>query len=171
MADRPVTKNVAAPALPQPGPDARITVRTGRPKIPASGRDFEPGQNSHDGTIFRRGADQLPRGNMILYARIVYHDARLRMYERDMAIIDKGSDADYLKLREALTNRIHGTPTKHAQQTARRVTRFIMATPDGKAEELQPTRQLVVSSATPAAAMTTEDAMILGPEWAQASER
>jgi hypothetical protein len=148
-----------------------MTIPTGRPKTPGSGRDFQPGANSHDGSIFRRGADQLPRGNMILYARIIYHDARLRMYERDMAIIDKGSDADYLKLREALTNRIHGTPTKHVEKTIRRPVRFIGMTPDGQQQEM-PRRQLAGSSATPAtAAMSTEDAMILGTEWEQGSER
>ena len=170
--DKTPTTKVAAPALPQPAPDARSTAPTGRSKTPGSGRDFQPGTNSHDGTVFQRGGDRLPRGNMILFNRIVYHDARERMYQRDMRIIDEGSDLAYLRLREEITNRIHGTPTKHVEKTTRRTVRFIGMTPDGQQQEMQPRRQLVDSSATPATAPTsTEDAMILGTEWAQASER
>ena len=85
---------------------------------------------------------------MILFNRIVYHDARERMYQRDMRILDEGSDLAYLRLREEITNRIHGTPTKHVEKAVRRVTRFVGMTADGQEQPLPP-RQLVGGSATP----------------------
>jgi hypothetical protein len=36
------------------------------------------------------------RGNMILFFKCVYCDARERIYQRDLTIIDKGSDRDDL---------------------------------------------------------------------------
>jgi hypothetical protein len=59
--DKRAGTDVAALALPglhQKCPS--LQVAKGHPK--AGGRDFQPGQNSHDGTIPRRDPDQLPPG-------------------------------------------------------------------------------------------------------------
>ena len=70
--DKRPTSNVAVPALPPPQPGALTSGKRPRRERPAgSGRDFEPGQNSHDGTVFRRGPDQIPRGNGTLMLRII----------------------------------------------------------------------------------------------------
>jgi len=53
--------------------------RRGRGKT--GGRDFASGTNSHDGTVFRRTKDQLPRGNGTLMLRIGSYDFRDKIYD------------------------------------------------------------------------------------------
>jgi hypothetical protein len=159
--NKPVTKNIAGPALPQPKPGASLShPPTGRPKV--AGRDFQPGQNSHEGPVFRRGADQLPRGNMILHAKIVYHDTRKTLYDRQVEIAEKGSHANVLKLLDYLANRIHGTPTKHVEKTVQRQSNFYLTTREGEKQPLFPERQMVSAGSTPVAAASAEDELILG---------
>ena len=81
--DKEPTTKVAAPALPQPAPGAKaLARRPAREKPAGSGRDFAPGQNSHDGTVFRRGPDQIPRGNGTLMLRIINDDKRQKIYDQ-----------------------------------------------------------------------------------------
>jgi hypothetical protein len=68
-----------ATPLPQPRPDAKLPQRRRRGKT--GGRDFVKGQNSHNGEVFRRTEDQLPRGNGTLMLKIAFHDFRMRIYE------------------------------------------------------------------------------------------
>ena len=101
----------------------------------------------------------LPRGNIVLYNKIIFHDARLRMYERDMRIIDKGSDLAYLALRKEITDRVHGTAGKHGEAPRQLEPTFVLTTRDGSEVPVLPKR--VGAGSTPAAA-SAEDAMILG---------
>jgi hypothetical protein len=75
---------------------------------------------------FRRGADRLPRGIMILHAGCVYHDPRKSLYDRQVEIAERGSHSNVLKLMDDLANRIHGTPTKHMEKVVRREWNFIL---------------------------------------------
>jgi hypothetical protein len=78
---KPVTNHVAAPALPQLGPGAKLVRGPRRGRGKTGGRDFASGTNSHDGTVFRRTKAQLPRGNGTLMLRIGYHDFRDKIYD------------------------------------------------------------------------------------------
>jgi hypothetical protein len=134
------------------------------------GKDFGVGQNSHDGTVFRRHADQLPRGNMILHAKCVFHDTRKALYDRQVEIAERGSHGNVLKLLDYLANRIHGTPTKHVEKTMRREPNFYLMTGDGQKQPLFPERQAVGAGSTPAAT-SAEDELILGPCGCDEDER
>jgi len=62
--------------------------RQRRKRSKTGGRDFRRGSNSHDGTVFRRGPDQLPRGNGTLMLRVVFHDFRERIYRSLGRLVD-----------------------------------------------------------------------------------
>ena len=151
------TSKVAGQPLPSPKPTARLPQRRRHTKT--GGKDFGPGQNSHDGTVFRRTEDMLPRGNIALFAKIVYHDGRKKLYDRNMAILDKGTNREVIALQDWLANRIDGLPTKRVDVTTRREPTFLLTLPDGSVVPALPER--VGGGATPAAA-SAEDAMILG---------
>lgn len=159
--DKPITDNVAAPALPQPRADAKIPIPQGlsHPKPEGSGRDYKPGKNSHDGMVFRRGADQLPRGNFTLFAKCVYHDERETLYRRFVQIGRTGTNREVLAMAELLGNRIEGLPTKKVGPTVRRESKFYLTMKDGTVIPALPEK--VGGGATPVAA-SAEDAMILG---------
>ena len=60
--------------------------RGGNRSDKSRGKPFAKGRNSHDGTVFQRGRDQLPRGNFTLFAKRVYHDERESLYQRCVRI-------------------------------------------------------------------------------------
>jgi hypothetical protein len=93
--------------------------------------------------VFRRGADELPRGNMILPAKCVHHDEREMFYRRNVRIARHGSDSNFLKLQEWMSNRIHGTPTKYVEKTVQHESNFYLTTRDGQKQPLFPERQAV----------------------------
>ena len=72
------TPREALAGLPK-APEAREDARQ-------AGRDFQKGQNSHTGTIFQRGRDQIPRGNGNLMLRIIYNDKRQKLYDQICAL-------------------------------------------------------------------------------------
>jgi len=155
--EKSATSKVAAQPLPSPKPTARLPQRRRHTKT--GGKDFGPGQNSHDGTVFRRTEDQLPRGNITLFAKIVYHDGRAKLYQRHMGILDKGTNREVIALTEWLANRIDGLPTKRIEKTTPREATFVLTMPDGTVVPALPEK--VGAGATPGAA-SAEDAMILG---------
>ena len=155
--EKSATSKVAAQPLPSPKPTAKLPQRRRHAKT--GGKDFAPGQNSHDGTVFRRTADMLPRGNFTLFAKIVYHDVRERLYQRHVGIVDTGTNREVLALTEFLGNRIEGLPTKKVEKTVHPEPRFYFTMPDGTVTPALPEK--VGSGATPAAA-SAEDEMILG---------
>jgi hypothetical protein len=57
---KPRDESVAAPALPQPAPGAKLVRGPRRGRGKTGGRDFASGTNSHHGTVFRRTKAQLP---------------------------------------------------------------------------------------------------------------
>ena len=65
---------------------AGLPKRRRHEKTPGSGSDFQKGQNSHTGTVFQRGRDQIPRGNGNLMLRIIYNDKRQRFYDQICAL-------------------------------------------------------------------------------------
>jgi hypothetical protein len=152
--DKPVTKDVAAPALPQPRAGAKLPhPPTGRAKV--AGKDFAPGQNSHDGTVFRRTEDQLPRGNFTLFAKIVYHDAREDLYQRCVRMGRTGTNREVLALLELLGNRIEGLPTKKIEKTTHHEATFLLTQRDGSVIPALPSRGPVDQA-------SEEDQIILG---------
>lgn len=143
--------------MPQPRPDAKLPQRPSRDKT--GGRNFVSGQNSHDGTVFRRTEDQLPRGNITLFAKIVYHDVREKLYQRHVGIVDKGTNREVLALTDWLANRLEGLPTKRVEVTQHREPKFYLTMPDGSVIPVLP--ETVGGGATPTAA-SAEDQIILG---------
>jgi hypothetical protein len=174
-----------ATSLPQPHPDAKLPQRRHRAKT--GGRDFVKGANSHDGEVFRRTEDQLPRGNFTLFAKCVHHDERETLYRRFVQIGRTGTNREVLALAELLGNRIDGLPTKKVkktvhrsrevlalaellgnridglptekvEKTVHRSATFVFTNPDGSLTPALP--QKVGRGATPAAA-SAEDAITL----------
>ena len=152
--------------MPTPQPGALTSgKRPRREKPAASGRDFESGQNSHDGTVFQRGPDQIPRGNMTLYFKCLYHDQRVALYRRHCGIIQAGTNREVLELSKIMADRIEGTPSRKSQAAAVHISKFVLTTKDGQETELfTPKTQ---GAAAPAVKPPpAEDAMILGLEGA-----
>jgi hypothetical protein len=110
--------------------------------------------------VFRRGEDDLPRGNVTLFAKMVYHDGRELLYQRNMRILAKGTNREVLDLQEWLANRVEGLPVKKIEKTVQRAATFILTMPDGTTRELLPPTP-VGSGSSPAAA-SEEDPIILG---------
>jgi len=155
--EKSATSKVAAQPLPSPKPTAKLPQRRRHTKT--GGKDFGPGQNSHDGTVFRRTEDQLPRGNFTLFAKCVYHDERETLYRRAVDIGRRGTNREVLALLDLLGNRIEGLPVKKIERTTRRESNFFLTMQDGTVVPALPEK--VGGGATPAAA-SAEDAMILG---------
>jgi hypothetical protein len=144
-----------ATPLPQPRPAAKLPQRRRRPKT--GGRDFVKGQNSHDGEVFRRTEDQLPRGNGTLMLKIAFHDYRERIYKSLGKLVDKPTGA-LLFLRDYI-DRTEGRPTKKVEKTVHRSATFVFTDRDGTEHSALP--ETVGGDVTPAAA-SAEDEMILG---------
>ena len=143
--------------MPQPRPGARLPQRRRRAKT--GGRDFPKGQNSHDGTVFQRGEDQLPRGNGTLMLRIAYHDFRKRIYDSIGKLV--GTPAGALAFMDCYIDRTEGRPTKKIEKTVRRESKFVFTTRDGVETPALPAPQKVGGGAT--AAASAEDLVILNP--------
>jgi len=116
-----------ATPLPQPRPDAKLPQRRRRGKT--GGRDFVKGQNSHNGEVFRRTEDQLPRGNGTLMLKIAFHDYRKRIYESLGRLVDTPAGA--LAFMDCYIDRTEGRPTKKIEKTERRESKFVFTTKDG----------------------------------------
>jgi hypothetical protein len=164
--DKRPTSKVSAPALPslQAGAAALASSRRAHREKPAgSGRDFEPGQNSHDGTVFQRGPDRLPRGNMTLYFKCLYFDVRGELYRRHRGILENGTDRDVLELSKMIADRIEGTPSKKVVTTPPHVSKFTLTTRDGQeTEPIAPKAERVAATPAVASPMPAEDTVILG---------
>jgi hypothetical protein len=112
--------------------------------------------------VFRRGEDDLPRGNVTLMFKCILHDERESIYR---AIVRKlRRDGDYaLAFLEKAGNRIEGLPVKKAE--ARQGSYgavFVLSGQDGEAQPAAPPRQLVRAGASPAASeLSAEDELIL----------
>ena len=155
--EKTATSSIAVSPLPQPRAGAKIpSPPTGRPKV--AGRDFAPGTNSHDGEVFQRGPDRLPRGNITLGIRCVVNDERELFYRRNVLILRRGSNRDFLALQEFAANRMEGLPTKRVEMTTRREPTFVFTNPDGTTTPALPEK--VGGGATPGA--SAEDEVILG---------
>lgn len=95
-------------------PRGTETKPAGAPKGPPRGKPFEPGTNSHTGEVFRRGEDDLPRGNVTLMFKCILHDEREALYRAICRKIRR--DGDYaLAFLEKAGNRIEGLPVKKAE--------------------------------------------------------
>lgn len=94
---------------------------------------LKPGANSHDGTVFRRGRDHIPRGSMRLMARVVQLDQREAIYEGlvHLTTTAKKNPKVFLKAVEFLADRTEGKPTQHIVADHRRSTTFVL---DGQAQ-------------------------------------
>jgi hypothetical protein len=158
--DKPVTKNVAAPALPQPRPGAKLVRGPRRTRCKTGGKDFGPGTNSHDGTVFRRTKDQLPRGNGTLMLRIGYHDFRDKIYDSIERLV--GTPMGALLFMREFIDRTEGRPVKKVEKTTRHQSNFYLMTHDGQKQPLLSERQAVGAGSTPPAATSAEDELILG---------
>jgi hypothetical protein len=91
----------------------------------ALGKQFAPGTNSHDGEVFRRGKDRIPRTRLTLMYEVIMRDGAERLYARLMNMIENGKDADLLRLVEIMGDRTEGRPTVRVEKQTRRVTNFI----------------------------------------------
>src|SRR5207253_2352114 len=74
-AEQPAPPKRKKPRPASAGPRRRRSAPRSAPK-----NAFKPGTNSHDGAVFRRGPDQIPRGSISLMYRTVMHDARENLY-------------------------------------------------------------------------------------------
>ena len=66
----------------------------------------------------------LPRGNMTLYFKCLYHDVREALYQRHCRIIASGKDRDVLELSRMIADRIEGTPSLEESSPSRPCQRF-----------------------------------------------
>jgi hypothetical protein len=141
-------------ALPPPR-----TKRPDEPKAKPRGKPFQAGSNSHDGEIFQRGRDRIPRGNIPLFYRCILSDENETLYRQ----VVRGIRTDprfALEFLERAGNRIDGLPTKRIEKTIRRPATFVFSNPDGTETPALP--EHVGSGA--AAAASAEDELILGLE-------
>ena len=141
--------------LPQRRPDTRLPQRRRRAKT--GGRDFVKGQNSHDGEVFRRTEDQLPRGNGTLMLKIAFHDYRKRIYDSIGRLVDTPAGA--LAFMDCYIDRTEGRPTKKVETTVRPPATFVLTQRDGTVVPALPEK--VGGGVTPAAP-SAEDQLILG---------
>jgi len=122
------------------------------------GKPFQAGNNSHDGEIFQRGRDRIPRGNIPLFYKCILSDENETLYRQVIRGIR--SDPRFaLEFLERAGNRIDGLPVKKIERTTGREPTFLLTMPDGTVVPALPEK--VGGGATPAAA-SAEDAMILG---------
>jgi hypothetical protein len=157
--DKPVTNDVAAPALPQPRAGAKLGRSPHRARGKTGGKDFEPGTNSHDGTVFRGTKDQLPRGNGTLMLRIGYHDFRDKIYDSIERLV--GTPMGALLFMREFIDRTEGRSVKKIEKTTSRESNFYLMTRDNQKQPMFPDRQAVGAGNTPTAT-SAEDELILG---------
>ena len=115
----------------------RAAVPRARKKLHADGRPFKPGTNSHDGTVYRRGPDILPRGAVRrLYdwflnddggmAAAIKHDRsgspRVVLMQSLLKAAEKPGLA--LHLAEMLADRLEGKPVQSVHVQERRTPIF-----------------------------------------------
>lgn len=138
--------------------------RQRRTRAKTGGRDFAPGRNSHDGQVFRRGADNLPRGNITLMFRCILHDEREALYQSIVREIRRSGDFALTFLEKA-GNRIEGLPVKKVE-TQRRgygaVFVFSDQPPAGSGPPASPPPRQIGAGATPPGAVSALDQFILG---------
>ena len=137
--------------------------RQRRKRAKTGGRDFARGANSHDGTVFRRGKDQIPRGNGTLMLRCVFHDVREKLYRNLCRLVDTPKGA--LAFMQEYIDRTEGRPSKKVEtHSDHRSAIFVFTTADGRQVPATPPRQRVGTSAFPpaAAARSAVDELILG---------
>lgn len=134
------------------------------PRRKTSGRNFEPGTNSHTGEPFARGKDLIPRGTFgMIYKAVLEDDGTLA---RSLAQEAKRRDSPALAYRvqlarallrsvssrstprtaiavaESMASRLEGLPTKRVETTRRRTVIFYDASKP-------PPPQLAGASSTP----------------------
>jgi hypothetical protein len=92
-----------------------------------NGKKFEKGQNSHDGTVFRRGPDTIPRGSGLLMLRTVMLDKRQAIYDSlcDLVMTPRGAH-EFIK---DFTDRTDGKAVQRIEKHVRRTTSFAAAPP------------------------------------------
>ena len=103
-----------------PREKARTPARKGRPasKGPkkrvggnhGNGKKFQPGSNSHDGAVFRRGPDDIPRGSATLMFRVIPSDKRQAIYDSLCKLVDTPRGA--LEFLREVADRTEGKPTQ-----------------------------------------------------------
>jgi len=155
---RPGNKNTAKG--PRIGRSILPPPRTKRPddmKGEPRGKPFQAGNNSHDGEIFQRGRDRIPRGNIPLFYKCILSDENETLYRQVVRGIRKDTRFA-LEFLERAGNRIDGLPTKKIEKTTRREATFLLTMPDGSVAPALPEK--VGGGATPAA-VSAEDLMIL----------
>ena len=94
------------------------------------GKPFAQGENSHDGTVHRRGPNELPiiPSSML---KVVAHQAREQRLKRLLGIYDDGANREVLLLGELIGNRIEGLPTKKVERRAFHHSTFLFTTKEG----------------------------------------
>ena len=70
----------------------------------------------------------MPRRDMTLFWRIVYHDGRELLLRRCGQILATGTNREVIALAELMTNRVEGLPTKKVETTRRREAVFVLTT-------------------------------------------
>jgi hypothetical protein len=83
---------------------------------------FKPGTNSHTGEVFRRGPDDIPRGNATLMLKTIAHDKRQDIYESLCRLVKTPSGA--LAFTRELADRTEGKPTQKHEVAPARTTYF-----------------------------------------------
>lgn len=90
-----------------------------------NGKKFEPGQNSHDGTVFRRGPDAISRGSGLLMLRQVFHDQRQAIYDNLSKLVESPRGAHAFVM--DYTDRTEGKAKQVIENHVRRSTTFAPA--------------------------------------------
>src|SRR5437867_2535346 len=75
-----------------------------------NGKKFQPGSNSHDGQVFRRGPDQIPRGSGLLMLRVIALDKRQALYDNLCKFVDTPRGA--FEFTREYADRTDGKPTQ-----------------------------------------------------------
>jgi hypothetical protein len=105
------------------------------------------GTNSHDGQVFQRGRENLPRGSGTLMLRCVFHDRGEGIYRALCRVAE--NDKTVLAFIQEFIDRTEGRPVKKVEKTIQRQSNFYLMTPDGQKQPLFPERQAAGNGATP----------------------
>jgi hypothetical protein len=139
----PIRKGQSARGAPKGNKNHADGPRIGRAhrypehRKPGSGKPFKKGENSHDGTVFQRGSDDIPRRNLALFGACVYHDGR-EMFHRQLL---KGAAKDHkyaLRVLEWIGH-VNGYPKKKDDGAANGFSAtFVFTLPDGTQQPALP---------------------------------
>jgi len=123
-----------------------------------NGKKFESGTNSHDGEVFRRGPDQIPRGSATLMFRVIAADRRQQIYDSLSKLVEQPRGA--LEFMREFADRTEGKPTQRHELAPPRETYFA---PAPAQEEAPPAPERTSAPSASIAPTVSREPVLIGP--------